>query len=229
MAKRAVFKPFRHLKKLLQEHNVQVETLPAVRIPPPDLGVGTAQQDDRLFRQAMEGVQPLSRRNTAPSAPRRPSKGSGMSEDEAVLCRLRRLVDSGHGFRVADTPEYIEGKDAAVPEELTRRLHAGAFAIQAHIDLHGLRVAEARQAVDRLLARATREGLRTVLIVHGRGLSSPVEPVLKSHLRRWLERGSWRKWVLAYTSARVCDGGAGATYVLLRRRPVPKRRAVRKA
>ena len=229
MAKRSSFKPFRHLRKLLQEHDVQVEALPAVRFPPPEASLGSAQQEDRLFRLAMEGVQPLSRRNTVTTAPRRAAIDSGMSEDDMVLCRLRRLVESGHGFRVADTPEYIEGKEAAVSEDLTRRLHAGAFAVQAHIDLHGMRATEAREAVDRLLARATREGLRTILIVHGRGLSSPGEPVLKSRLRQWLERGSWRKWVLAYTSARICDGGAGATYVLLRRRPAPKRRSAGKA
>jgi DNA-nicking Smr family endonuclease len=67
-----------------------------------------------------------------------------------------------------------------------------------------------------------RQGLRTVLIIHGRGLSSPGEPVLKPLLEERLNRDGWRKWVLAYTSARACDGGAGATYVLLRKRPIPK-------
>jgi hypothetical protein len=33
---------------------------------------------------------------------------------------------------------------------------------------------------------------------------------------RWLTRGPWRKWIIAYSSARSCDGGTGATYVLLR-------------
>jgi DNA-nicking Smr family endonuclease len=106
---------------------------------------------------------------------------------------------------------------------MTRRLHQGQFAIQAHIDLHGMTVRQAREAVDGFLHQAVRQGLRMVLIIHGRGLSSPVEPVLKSHLVKWLQRGSWRKWVMAYTSARVCDGGAGATYILLRSRPLPKR------
>ena len=88
--------------------------------------------------------------------------------------------------------------------------------MQDHLDLHGLTAAEARDAVDRFLTNAVRQGLRTVLIIHGRGLSSPGEPVLKSRLMQWLNRGVWRKWVMAYTSARRCDGGAGATYVLLR-------------
>ena len=224
MTKRKPFKPFRHLEQLLREHDVAVEELPAVRITPRKRQPDSPQHEEHLFRTAMEGVQPLPRSKTAAPRPlRRPAARAWLNEDEIALRQLQELVDSGHGFRVADTPEYIEGKNACVPDDLTRRLHAGAFSVQAHIDLHGLRVSEAREAVDDLLRGAVREGLRTVLVIHGRGLSSPGEPVLKSHLRQWLHRGTWRKWVLAFTSARICDGGAGATYVLLRHKPRSKR------
>jgi DNA-nicking Smr family endonuclease len=63
-----------------------------------------------------------------------------------------------------------------------------------------------------------------VLIVHGRGLCSPAEPVLKGLVHRHLRRNPWRRWVLAFTSARMIDGGAGATCVLLRRRPRSRKR-----
>jgi DNA-nicking Smr family endonuclease len=66
-------------------------------------------------------------------------------------------------------------------------------------------------------------GKTGILITHGRGLSSPLEPVLKRKVVEWLTHGPWRKWVIAYSSARICDGGAGATYVLLRQRPISKR------
>jgi DNA-nicking Smr family endonuclease len=57
-----------------------------------------------------------------------------------------------------------------------------------------------------------------VLIVHGRGLNSKDNvPVLKERLKSWLAHGSIGKIVLAFTTARACDGGAGALYVLLRR------------
>jgi DNA-nicking Smr family endonuclease len=57
-----------------------------------------------------------------------------------------------------------------------------------------------------------------VLIVHGRGLNSKDNvPVLKERLKVWLAHGSIGKVVLAFTTARACDGGAGALYVLLRR------------
>jgi DNA-nicking Smr family endonuclease len=46
---------------------------------------------------------------------------------------------------------------------------------------------------------------------------------LKTQVIGWLSRGPWRKWVMAYASARSCDGGTGATYVLLRSRPLTRR------
>src|SRR5262249_25050840 len=88
---------------------------------------------------------------------------------------------------------------------------------QAHVALHGLTAAEAREAVDRFVLESFRVGRRCVLVVHGRGLNSKDRtPVLKERLKSWLAHGRIAKVVLAFTTARVCDGGAGALYVLLR-------------
>jgi DNA-nicking Smr family endonuclease len=216
-------KPFRHLKKLLQAHDIGMEDMPAERLPAGDRQELTPQQEDALFRHAMQDVHRMTPVKTAQNRPQEPLARSHPNEEEDVLAQLQRLVECGRGYRVADTPEYIEGRGLDVPREMTRRLHRCAFSIQDHLDLHGLGVLEAQEAVDRFLRNAVRRGLRTILIIHGRGLSSPGEPVLKSRLVQWLNRGKWRKWVLAYTSARHCDGGVGATYVLLRHRRPNKR------
>ena len=99
----------------------------------------------------------------------------------------------------------------------------GDYSIQAFVDLHGLIVEDAKEVFEKFLKWAVITEKTGVLIVHGRGLSSPSEPVLKKKVVEWLTHGPWRKWVAAYSSARICDGGAGATYVLLRPRPVSKR------
>jgi DNA-nicking Smr family endonuclease len=39
--------------------------------------------------------------------------------------------------------------------------------------------------------------------------------VLKQAVQKWLQT-SFRRWVLAYASAKDCDGGLGATYVILK-------------
>ena len=209
-------KPFRHLKRLLQAHNICIEDMPVVRLPGDGRQQLTPQQEETLFRQAMKDVHPLAAVKTVANRPQQPLNSPHLSEEEEVIHQLELLVEYGQGYRIADTSEYIEGRGRKVPKETTRRLHRGVLSVQDHLDLHGLTAAEARDAVDRFLTNAVRQGLRTVLIIHGRGLSSPGEPVLKSRLMQWLNRGVWRKWVMAYTSARRCDGGAGATYVLLR-------------
>jgi DNA-nicking Smr family endonuclease len=84
-------------------------------------------------------------------------------------------------------------------------------------------VEDAQNAFENFIKDSIATGKRAVLIVHGRGLSSPDRPVLKTKVVEWLTRGPFRKWVIAFSSARSFDGGAGATYVLLRQRPLTRR------
>ncbi len=120
------------------------------------------------------------------------------------------------------TSEYIEGRRSYVSPETLRKLREGHFSIQASLNLRGFFLEEARLLFEDFMESALRKGLSCVLIIHGRGLSSKGEPVLKKKVREWLERGPFRRFVLAYASARPCDGGLGATYVLLSSRPLKR-------
>jgi DNA-nicking Smr family endonuclease len=182
------------------------------------------ENEEDLFSRAMEGVTRIPRPNfVARGLHRLPSEKTEEQPEAEPLLKLKDLVQHGMGFEVADTPEYIEGTMYHVHPEVARRLHRGDFSIQAYINLHRFKVADAREAFERFIKWAVTAGKTGVLIVHGRGLSSPSEPVLKQKVVEWLTRGPWRKWVVAYATARSCDGGAGATYVLLRRRAVSKK------
>jgi DNA-nicking Smr family endonuclease len=186
--------------------------------------VGETENETSAFLAAMQGIKPIvadkyeRKRDGCRETVRR---NITEAEPNVTAC-LENLVESGEGFVISNTPEYMEGTGLGVSPEFAERLHRGDFSIQSHIDLHGMGVAEARDAVESFLNGAIMSGKRAVLIVHGRGLSSPGEPVLKNKVREWLTRTSWRKWVIAFTSAQSYDGGAGATYVLLRNRLAPK-------
>jgi len=217
------FKSFEEIKALLTAKSISFpEAPPSTREEcqeqlSPEL-------EEKLFQEAMNGVAPISRDNCVergfPSVfPERP----GDENDSEPLLKLKDLVEYGLGFQVADTPEYIEGTMYHVHPDVARRLHRGDYSIQAYINLHRLNVSNARETLEKFLKWAVTSGKTGVLIVHGRGLSSTAEPVLKQKVVEWLTRGPWRKWVVAYASARSCDGGAGATYVLLRRLPISKR------
>jgi DNA-nicking Smr family endonuclease len=211
-------RPFKSLGKILAEKNIH---LPEVCLPERPVRRLTPREEKLLFRQAMADVIPLAgRRRVTPVRPRR-RYGEQVPEDpdaEAIR-QLRKLVETGDGFVLRHTAEYIEGSAGWTPPEMFRRLHGGYFSIQDHVDLHGLNLTAAKANFDRFLEHAIASGKRGVLVVHGRGKCSPGEPVLKRNLSRWLVSGRWKRWVIAFTSARACDGGTGATYVLLRRRP----------
>jgi DNA-nicking Smr family endonuclease len=149
-----------------------------------------------------------------------------ISEEAEALMALSELVAGGTHFDVTDTREYVEGTVSGLDPRLMKRLRRGEFAWQAFLDLHGMTTAEARPVVSDFVVESLRAGQRCVLIVHGRGHNSKDRtPVLKERLIGWLSRGALSNAVLAFTTARPHDGGAGALYVLLRRDR--RRRSVR--
>lgn len=215
-------RPFRGLGSLLpkrrEEKPVATPAAPAPAAQP--AGPGAPADDAELFRRAVTDVKPLGARERQrvaappPAAPGRPL----VSEEAEALAELADLVTGRAPFDVSDSDEYVEGAVKGIDPRVVRRLRRGELAHQAHLDLHGMTSEEARAAVDRFLLDAYRAGRRCVLIIHGRGLNSKDQiPVLKHRVAAWLARGQWSRLVLAFTSARLCDGGAGALYVLLRR------------
>ena len=103
-----------------------------------------------------------------------------------------------------------------VPGEVIGKLHTGHFSAQGYLDLHGYTGDEVNETLDAFLAEAFQRDWKCVKVIHGRGLRSVKGPVLKDAVVRRLV-GRYRKQVIAFVSARQCDGGLGAMYVLLRR------------
>jgi DNA-nicking Smr family endonuclease len=146
-----------------------------------------------------------------------------IDEDAEALAELSDLVAGNGNFDISDSTEYVEGAVIGLDARILRRLRRGEFAYRAMIDLHGMSAAAARVEVERFVMNALADGHRAVLIVHGRGHNSKDNvPVLKERLKSWLARGRIGRSILAFTSARPADGGAGALYVLLRRRRGPR-------
>lgn len=190
-------------------------------VPPPPVEAPLAEEDEAaLFRRLFDDVEPVrgGPEVIAPLPPSPDERRRVFAEEEEVLDTLHELVAGTGPFDLADSDEYIEGSVADLDKRILRRLRKGDYSWQSHIDLHGLTRAEAKEALFAFVEGSRRKGLRCVLVVHGRGLHSKDQvPVLKEGVQGWLSRGRLAAQVLAFTSARPHDGGAGAVYVLLRR------------
>lgn len=171
--------------------------------------------DEEIFREAMADVReiPEFSRTRPGRMPQEAKQRHVRPENDTEA--LHRVVTGKERIRLVDTGEYMEWIDPAARRDLAVLLHHGRFAVQDAIDLHHLTLSEAESALDRFFRSAVRHRLSCIKVIHGRGLRSPHGPVLKEAFRKMLHT-RFRKWVLGYASARACDGGLGATYVLLR-------------
>ncbi len=98
-----------------------------------------------------------------------------------------------------------------------RKLRKGHIPWEEGLDLHGYTVDRAREELGRFISQASRRNLRAVIVIHGKAHSEDGTPaLLKSYTHDWLQQ---MHQVLAFVSAQPTDGGTGALYVLLRRRP----------
>ena len=219
--------PFKDLKKMLAERNSASAIKPKPAVPALPVVERPAQHlrdelldDESFLRRALEGVRPLNNNSAArsriPLDP--PVTHTIVDEDAEVIAQLSDLVSGQAPFDITESDEYVEGYRVGLDPRLVSQLRRGEFAVQAHFDMHGMIQGAAKEALKEFIVASVRKGLRTVLVVHGRGLRSPGRhSVLKHASAGWLSHGSIGGHVLAFTSARPADGGAGATYVLLKR------------
>ncbi len=170
--------------------------------------------DAALLREALKGVAPLPDSGRVVHPPgRRDPVASQTARDEAEVLR-ESLAEEMSVELMLESGEELAYQRQGIDRQVLRKLRRGHWVIQDHIDLHGLRVDEARELLVGFLSEALKSGQRCVRIVHGKGHRSPNrEPVLKKKVAAWLRH---RDEVLAYCQALPADGGSGALLVLLK-------------
>jgi len=180
------------------------------------------ESDEDLFQSAMKDVTPLEdNKNKIIKYPveKESLPDLSLKLNKKVGEDFSSLVKELGAWDVSFSDEYMEGAVSGVGPKIIKRLKRGEFSVQDYIDLHGLTKKEAETVVDKFIIQSYHKGLRCVLIVHGRGLGSiDHKPAIKRELPVWFRRGILKKIVLAFVTARPCDGGAGALYVLLKKR-----------
>lgn len=166
-----------------------------------------------VFTQAMAGVQPLVTQQRVARTPPSPEPipHQRQRDDAAVL--HESLSDEFDTSTLLSVDGLLSFTRPGIGQDVAPKLRRGDWAVQAQLDLHGLRRDEARDALGAFLHQARTDGLRCVRVVHGKGLGSPGGvSVLKTKVHGWLIQ---KKEVLAFTQAKPTQGGAGALLVLL--------------
>jgi DNA-nicking Smr family endonuclease len=172
------------------------------------------QRERNLFALSVGPVAPLRREVALPPRPPAPLAQARQRELDESRVLHESISDEFDVESLLETDEALSFRRRGVGPEVVRKLRRGVWAIQAQLDLHGLRRDEARERLAEFLREAVRAGLRCVRVVHGKGNGSPGrEPVLKGKVRSWLVQ---KNEVIAFTQARAQDGGHGALLVLLR-------------
>lgn len=165
------------------------------------------------------GVKRMPQKNLADTkAPKpRPVARNVAAEREEIL---QASMSDQH-----DPTIFLESEDGrlyrrqGVSPDIPRKLYRGEWTIEAHIDLHGLRVEEAREAVARFIQESQLRGYRCLRIVHGKGYGSEGgQSVLKEMVRRWLKQ---RIEVMAFVQTPPKDGDSGAVRVLISQKKNP--------
>ncbi len=174
---------------------------------------------DRLRRQFADAVGPVTplppHGRTAPGGERpSPEPRQRLLDERAALAES--LSDEVDIESLLLTDDGLSFRRSGVGPDVVTRLRRGHWAIQAEIDLHGLRRDEAREQLAAFVRAAALRGQRCLRVVHGKGHGSPGrQPVLKSRVQRWLGQ---RSEVIAFAQASGPEGGAGALIVLLQGR-----------
>lgn len=111
-----------------------------------------------------------------------------------------------------------------------RRIAGGRIAIEARLDLHGLRAGEAHAALRAFVYGCHARGKQNLLVITGKGGEAEREAmpftvfdrsergILKRSVPMWLAEPDLRAVVVSFTQAHARHGGEGALYVQLRSR-----------
>jgi DNA-nicking Smr family endonuclease len=204
--------PFKDLKKILKA---------AGKISSVKPGRSTQESspacDEELFTESMKDVQEIREFRNLPVQNKKNSIHikKNTSPDRETLKVLEEIISGRRPVNLPDTPEYVEWFNNDYREDITARLHRGEYSVQDSLDLHGNIVEEAETVVEEFIIKSIKNRYKCIKIIHGRGLRSSGGPVLKEAVVKWL-LSKFRKYIIAFVTARQCDGGLGALYILLK-------------
>ena len=204
--------------------------------PPPGPDLDALSSEERLlWRHVARSIEPIKRKSRV----RRTGTNEPEADDVPSPHRRPARTDAAASARAKSLPHKTPQQKAATSSSppladfdprKAKKLGTGRADVDARLDLHGLRQDEALGRLRRFLQDCHARGLKTVLVITGKGRETddPTTPfvdtldrhprgVLRRNVPRWLDEPELRAVVVSYTTAAQKHGGDGAFYVQLRR------------
>ncbi|WP_039058302.1 DNA endonuclease SmrA [Enterobacter sp. Bisph1] len=166
--------------------------------------------DKSLFLDAMEDVQPLKRSADVHWQPSHKSR----TVQRIDTLQLDNFLTTGF-LDIVPLSLPLEFKREGLQQGVLDKLRQGKYSQQASLNLLRQPVEQCRQALFRFMHQSRQDGLRNVLIIHGKGREDGSHAnIIRSYLARWLAEF---EDVQAFCTALPHHGGSGACYVALRK------------
>ncbi len=168
--------------------------------------------DLKVWRHVARSVKPLH------DSPRHPSADDDVDEPPRPRVAVTETEIPARAHARPQPPAPLKlGTVANIDRRTAQRFTRGEMQVDGRIDLHGLTLDQAHAALTGYIRGAAGRGARCVVVVTGKGKGDSIGRI-RSEAPHWLNQAPLRPLILAVTQARVEHGGAGALYVLLKRK-----------
>jgi DNA-nicking Smr family endonuclease len=176
--------------------------------------------DAELWARIAQTATPLKKKNrvTRVAAPPRPAPNP--------KAKAAKADTPSAAAKPASRPSHAPG--AGGLDRLTaRKLDKGHLAVEARLDLHGMRQRDAHAALRKFLKWAQTKDYRHVLVITGKGslrdegrsfYEEEARGVLRQAVPHWLSQSDLAPLIVSFAEAPRRLGGGGALYVRLRRK-----------
>ncbi len=172
-------------------------------------------EEGALWARVIASVRPIERRAARAIQPPRPKAVPGPVAVRAPS-PVRAQPPAPPSVKATPPADTLDGG-------WDRRLARGTVAPDLSVDLHGHTLASAYAVLDSGLERAIRGGARVMLLVTGkpprvRAEGGPVRGAIRAAVGDWLAASRHADAIAAVRGAHPRHGGAGALYIILRRK-----------
>jgi DNA-nicking Smr family endonuclease len=177
------------------------------------------EDDAALWARVAQTAEPLKKKNRVTRVVAPPLKSPPPPKTKTAVAKTKLAP-------VAAPPRPSHAPHTGLDRQTARKLDKGHLAVEARLDLHGMRQRDAHVALRKFLKWARSKDYRHVLVITGKGslratpssfYEDETRGVLRQAVPHWLAHGDLAPLIVSFSEAPRRLGGGGALYVRLRK------------